>query len=196
MSAAPIPAGSPRPADPLEGAAPVALRIEPMRRRHLRGVLRVEAHNEHRPWSLGLFMSELRMGEARVYAVALVDQRVVGFAGELFSGDDAHVTTIAVHPDWRRRGIGARLLHVLADQAVRRGMTALTLEVRAGNEAAQALYRRFGFEAAGVRRNYYSDLGEDAVIMWASDIGSAAYAERLESIAASDGPATTVTGWR
>jgi [ribosomal protein S18]-alanine N-acetyltransferase len=156
--------------------------IVPMRRRHLRAVLRIEAHNAHRPWSLGLFMSELRQPDAREYLVAVAGNRVVGFGGELFSGDDAHITTIAVDPDWRRRGVATLVLLELARRAIDRGMTALTLEVAASNTAAQALYTRFGLAPVGVRKNYYEDLGEDALIMWAHDLGSPEYKARLDLI--------------
>lgn len=173
-------------------AVPPDVVIEPMRRRHLRGVLRVEAHNEHRPWSLGLFMSELRQPEGRSYVVAKSGPAVVGFAGELFVDTDAHITTIAVHPEWRRHGIGSRLMLVLAEDARRRGASAWTLEVRASNQAAQGLYHRFGLAPVGVRKNYYEDLKEDAVIMWAHDIDTDAYAERLARIARSiEGAAAT-----
>jgi ribosomal-protein-alanine N-acetyltransferase len=172
-----------------------SIEIVPMRRRHLRGVLRIEAHNVHRPWSLGLFMSELRQADARVYAVALSGGAVVGFAGELFSVTDAHITTLATHPDWRRAGIGTRLLLVLARQAAARGMTALTLEVAASNEPAQALYRRFGLAPVGVRKNYYEDLREDAVIMWAHDLDQDAYRDRLDRIEAGLGQALHAPGW-
>jgi ribosomal-protein-alanine N-acetyltransferase len=156
--------------------------VVPMRRRHLRGVLRIEAHNPHRPWSLGLFMSELRQPDQRAYVVAVEHGRVVGFAGELFAVTDAHVTTIAVDPAWRRHGIASRMLLALVQQAVAAGMTAATLEVAASNRGAQALYHRFGFAPVGVRKRYYEDLGEDAVIMWAHGIDGDEYRERLARI--------------
>lgn len=176
-------------------AGATEVEVVPMRRRHLRGVLRVEAHNPHRPWSLGLFMSELRQPEARTYAVALAGGTVVGFAGQLFSLDDAHITTIATHPDWRGLGVGTRLLLVLAHQARRCGMTAWTLEVAASNQPAQALYRRFGLAPVGVRKGYYKDLGEDAVIMWAYDIDGPAYADRLDGIEAGLETPLRTSGW-
>ena len=180
------------PDEALRYAADAAAHIEvvPMRRRHLRGVLRVEAANEHRPWSLGLFMSELGRRSGRVYAVAKADGAVVGFAGLLFSGDDAHITTIAAAPERRGEGIGTRLMLILAQRAVATGATALTLEVRASNLAAQALYRRFGLTPAGVRKNYYSELGEDALVMWAHDIDGPAYSALLDDIAAAVAPTT------
>lgn len=169
--------------------------IVPMRRRHLRGVLRIEGANEHRPWSLGLFMSELGMRTGRVYAVARSGGSIVGFAGLLFSGDDAHVTTIATASARRGQGIGTRLMYLLAREAVRSDKSALTLEVRAGNIAAQALYRRFGLVPAGVRKNYYADLGEDALVMWAREIDRPAYTERLAAIGASVADTTVYNGW-
>lgn len=174
---------------------PAAIEIAPMRRRHLRGVLRIEAHNTHRPWSLGLFMSELRQPDARVYAVALSNGTVIGFAGELFSVTDAHITTIATHPDWRRCGIATHLLLVLARQARLHGMNALTLEVAASNAPAQALYRRFGLAPVGVRKNYYEDLREDAVIMWAHDLDQDAYGQRLDRIEAALSHPHVTSGW-
>ncbi len=156
--------------------------IVPMRRRHLRGVLAIEQVTNHRPWSLGLFMGELRMPTSRCYVVALDAHRVVGFAGTMITGDEGHVTNIAVQPEQHRRGIGEQLMVVAVQEAIARGVRAMTLEVRMSNVAAQELYRRFGFVPGGVRRNYYTEVGEDALIMWAHDIDSAEYATRLERI--------------
>jgi ribosomal-protein-alanine N-acetyltransferase len=100
------------------------------------------------------------------------------------SGTDGHVTTIAVDPAWHRVRIGQRLLLQLTRQAIGRGATALTLEVRVGNDPAQALYRGFGYSPAGVRKGYYVETGEDALVMWAHDVDSDEYARRLDSIAA------------
>lgn len=156
--------------------------IAPMRRRHLRGVLAIEQRTNHRPWSLGLFLGELRMPTSRSYVVALDDHRVVGFAGLMLTGDSGHLTNIAVHPDRRREGIGDRLMLVTMREAIRRGLSSVTLEVRMSNDAAQELYRRFGYAPGGVRRNYYADVGEDGLIMWAHGIDGRAYADRLSSI--------------
>jgi ribosomal-protein-alanine N-acetyltransferase len=158
------------------------VQLVPMRRRHLRGVLRIEGQGGPRGWSLGLFMGELANEAGRRYLVARAGGSVVGFAGMLFVGTDGHVTTIAVDEAHRRRQIGTRLMVALSRDAIERGATALTLEVRAGNEPAQAMYRRFGFAPAGIRRNYYPDTGEDALVMWAHDVDAPAYAERLDRI--------------
>lgn len=158
--------------------------LVPMRRRHLRAVLRIEAQVYPRPWSLPLFMSELNMRSSRVYYVARVHGSVVGYCGLMLVEGDAHITNIAVEPAWHRQQIGTRLLLNAARQARVRGANHLTLEVRMSNRGAQAMYRKFGFEAAGVRKNYYAESKEDALIMWAHDINSADYAERLAGIEA------------
>jgi [ribosomal protein S18]-alanine N-acetyltransferase len=168
--------------------------ITPMRRRHLRAVLRIEARSQPRGWSLGLFLGELARPEGRSYIVAKVDGQVVGFAGMLFIGDEGHLATISVDPSWRGHGVAARMMTVLCRQAIEGGATALTLEVRAGNDVAKSLYRRFGFAPAGVRREYYKESGEDALVMWAYDVDAPAYAERLGSIEAPLVAVTEVEG--
>jgi len=155
-----------------------------MRRRHLRSVLKIESQVYPRPWSLSLFVSELALRNSRAYWVARVDGMVVGYCGLMVSVDDGHVTTLAVDPAWHRCTIGSRLLLTLAREAIDRGATGLTLEVRMGNRGAQELYRRFGFRPAGVRKNYYVETNEDALVMWADDVAAPAYEERLASIEA------------
>ena len=165
--------------------------LVPMRRRHLRAVLRIESQVYPRPWSLSLFVSELALRTSRAYHVARVAGNVVGYSGLMFAGDDAHVTTIAVDPAWHRHKIGTRLLLNLAREARRRGAAHLTLEVRVSNRAAQEMYRKFGFRPAGIRRNYYVETKEDALVMWADDIDSDEYEARLAGIEA-EVPGTTV----
>ncbi len=161
------------------------MHVAPMRRRHLRAVLRIEAETHPRPWSLSLFMSEMALRSSRAYYVARVDGLVVGYVGLMMNGDEGHITTIAVDPNWHRRKIGTRLLLVAAREAIRRGGQSLTLEVRTSNTAAQELYRAFGFRPAGVRKNYYAETNEDALIMWAEDVNEAAYGRRLDDIGGS-----------
>src|ERR1700730_2334847 len=96
--------------------------------------------------------------------------------------DEGHVTTIAVEPRRHRGKIGTRLLLVLAREAIERDATALTLEVRMSNTAAQDLYRRFGFGPVGVRKNYYQEVNDDAHVMWAHDVDQPEYAALLDSI--------------
>jgi ribosomal-protein-alanine N-acetyltransferase len=161
----------------------IEVHLVPLRRRHLRAVLRIEAQVYPRPWSLPLFISELNLRTSRHYVAARIWGAVVGYAGLMYSGDEAHVTTLAVDPAWHRCQVGTRLLLHLSRSSIAHGARHMTLEVRMTNVAAQAMYRRFGFETAGVRKNYYAEINEDALIMWAHNIDTAAYAERLAAIA-------------
>ena len=156
-----------------------AVDVGPMRRRHLRHVAAIEQRNQPNPWSTEVFRKDLAMGDQRHYVVASLDRRVVGYGGLFFAADEAHVTNLSVEADVRRRGVATHLMVALVDAALERHMTALTLEVRAGNTAAQGLYRRFGLAPAGVRRAYYQPDGEDALVMWAHDIHAPPYAARL-----------------
>jgi ribosomal-protein-alanine N-acetyltransferase len=158
------------------------VRITPMRRRHLRGVLRIEQQVYPRPWTFGLFLGEISQRASRVYLVARVGSEVVGYAGMFRAVDDGHITTVAVDPAWQRHGVATRMLLALARAAVDRGCRNLTLEVRMSNSGAQALYQRFGFVPAGVRKGYYPETGEDALVMWANDIDTEAYTARLREI--------------
>lgn len=160
------------------------LEVVPMRRRHLRQVVRIDAQQDGDRWSPGLFLAEVRRGDdRRCYRVAMAGPVVVGFAGMLYAGDDGHVTTVAVDTAHRRCGVATALLVELAGDARRRGCGALTLEVRPSNTAALALYRRFGFAPAGVRKAYYADNGEDALVLWADPIDTDDYAQRLAALA-------------
>jgi ribosomal-protein-alanine N-acetyltransferase len=150
-----------------------------MRRRHLRSVLKIEAQVYPRPWTLSLFMSELAMRSTRLYTVAKLDGTVVGYCGLMLFGQEAHITTIAVDPRWHHQRIGTQLLMHMVQSARDRGVCHLSLEVRVGNAPAQSLYRKFGFQPAGIRKNYYVETNEDALIMWAYDIDSPEYAQRL-----------------
>lgn len=161
--------------------------LEPMRKRHLRQVLPIEDQAYPTSWSKGVFESELSQVRdgSRYYVVARRGRDVVGYAGLWFVADpdgaQAHVTNIVVASAARRQGVARRLLVHLADEAVRRGCVAWTLEVRASSTGAQELYRRFGFAPAGVRKQYY-ERSEDAIVMWCHDIDGDEYAARLEGL--------------
>lgn len=166
---------------------PGSVNIVPFRRRHLREAMPLERSAYETSWSRKVFESELdqvRDG-SRYYVAAIDDRRVVGYAGAWIvpdpAGDQAHITNIVVAPAHRRRGVGRSLLLDLAREVIERGCVAWTLEVRASSEGAQAMYRRFGFAPAGIRRRYY-DNREDAIVMWCHDIDSVAYAKRLEEL--------------
>jgi ribosomal-protein-alanine N-acetyltransferase len=163
-------------------APAITVHLTPMRRRHLRSVLRIEEQVYPRPWSHTLFLSELALRSTRSYFVARVGREVVGYAGLMLSMEDGHVTTIAVDPKWHRHQIGTRLLLALAREALDRDAQNLTLEVRLSNKGAQFLYRRFGFAPVGVRKNYYPETNEDALVMWVHGIDTPDYAALLGRI--------------
>lgn len=159
--------------------------IEPMRRSHVKSVLGIEEKVYPKPWTSGVFTSEIelaRKGE-RHYVVAMVAGELVAYGGLMFAPDEAHITNIAVEPGHHRRGFAKRVLLHLVREAVARGYEAMTLEVRVSNEAAREMYRVFGFAPAGIRQRYYENR-EDAIVMWAHDILSAEYAARLARIEA------------
>jgi ribosomal-protein-alanine N-acetyltransferase len=161
---------------------PVTVVITPMRRRHVRSVLRIEEQVYPRPWTSSLFLSELALRTTRAYFVARIGRDVVGYAGVMVSFEDSHVTTIAVDPAWQRHGIATRLLVALVRESLVRGAQHMTLEVRMSNKGAQDLYRRFGFAPVGVRKNYYPETNEDALVMWAHDVDSPEYARLLAGL--------------
>ena len=161
---------------------PLDVHIVPMRRRHLRSVVRIEGQVYPRPWTQSLFVSELALRSSRAYFVAKVGREIAGYGGVMLSLNDGHITTIAVDPGWHRHSIGTRLLLALAREAIERNATALTLEVRLSNRAAQEMYRRFGFMPVGVRKGYYADTGEDALVMWAYEVSEPPYARLLDGL--------------
>lgn len=163
---------------------PSELDIVRMRRRHLKGVMAIERQVYPRPWSPNLFLSEMNETRTRTYLVARSGRDIVGYGGVMCYGDEAHITTIAVDPSHHRRKIGTRLMYELLQESRRLGGRAVSLEVRVSNWGAQRLYSRFGFRPVGIRKNYYQETGEDAVVMWVDGIRSPDYAERLAEIMA------------
>src|SRR5947207_11236575 len=161
---------------------PAELEIARMRRRHLKGIMAIERQVYPRPWSPNLFLSEMSELRNRAYFVARIGKDVVGYGGIMCYGDEAHVTTIAVDPTHHRKKIGTRLLYELVREAVAMGARTVSLEVRVSNWGAQRLYSRFGFRPVGIRKNYYQETGEDAVVMWVDNVRSRDYFEQLDRI--------------
>jgi ribosomal-protein-alanine N-acetyltransferase len=160
-----------------------ALTTETMRRKHLKKVLEIESKVYPNPWTPRTFTSELQQMRAgsRYYLVAYVGDVMVGYGGLWFSGDDAHVTNVAVDPVWQGRGVATEIMLDLSILAHDHGCNAMTLEVRHTNVAAQELYRRFGFVPAGVRKKYYENT-DDAIIMWAHGVDTDEFMERIRLI--------------
>lgn len=142
-------------------------------------VVNLERATYATPWSEQVFRDELAQPN-RVYLLAEDPEGLAGYAGLMLVADEAHVTTVAVDERWRGKKVGTGLMIRLVDAAIRADAAHLTLEVRASNVIAQELYTRFGMASVGLRKNYYEN--EDALIMWAHDIGGAEYTERLALI--------------
>jgi ribosomal-protein-alanine N-acetyltransferase len=158
------------------------LELTKMRRRHLRRVLAIESRVYPRPWSMSLFLSELAQRSSRSYLVAKYEGDVIAYAGMMFTGKEAHVTNIAVDPDYQGRKVGSRLLLTVITEAIARGARKISLEVRVTNDAAQEMYRKFGFSTVGIRRGYYIETNEDALVMVADETLSTDYRVLMDGI--------------
>ena len=158
----------------------MAIVIEPMEESHLPEVMRIERAVFQPGWSEQAFLQDLRNPSA-FYLVLRFQGKIVGYAGMWMVVDEAHITNVAVLPEYRGRGFAQRLIHRLLSFARERGMTRATLEVRVSNAPAQKLYEKFGFRPVPVHKRYYDD-GEDALIMWLDDLASPEYAEHLQRI--------------
>ncbi|MFD2114837.1 ribosomal protein S18-alanine N-acetyltransferase [Paenibacillus yanchengensis] len=130
-------------------------------------VIAIEQDSFGEPWSAQSFVQELTENMLAKYIVVEFEQQVIGYGGLWLIVDEAHVTNIAIHHDYRKQGLGTLLLRKLQHTAMYFGAKQMTLEVRVSNEVAQHLYEQHGFIAAGVRPGYYTDNNEDALIMWA-----------------------------
>ncbi len=163
-------------------ADPVDIEITKMRRRHLRKVLSIEARVYPRPWSASLFLSELAQRTTRSYIVARSQGEVVGYSGLMFTGKEAHVTNIAVDPDVHGRKVGTRLLLTLVTEAIARGAQVISLEVRVTNNVAQNMYEKFGFAPVSIRKGYYIETNEDAIVMVVDNAATTEYRLLLAEI--------------
>ena len=157
----------------------LAVRIEPMTLDDLDRVHAIERASFFPAWPDDAYRSELTTNKLATYVVAKLEDVVIGFAGIWLMVDEAHVTTFAVDPDFRRRHIGERLLLALLDLAVGRNAREATLEVRLSNLAARRLYEKYGFRPVGLRPRYYSDDNEDALIMTTEPLADPAMRARL-----------------
>ncbi|HEY3298204.1 MAG TPA: ribosomal protein S18-alanine N-acetyltransferase [Armatimonadota bacterium] len=126
------------------------------------------------PWSVSAYITEVH-NHSGYYIVAKTDGKIIGFAGEWLIMDEAHITTIGVDPEFRGKRIGERLLVSLLSEAMSRGARRATLEVRRSNQVAQNLYNKYGFHTVSIRRGYYTDNSEDAMVMWTDDMRDPMY---------------------
>ena len=161
----------------------MTVRLEKLKRRDLRQVLRIETVVFPEPWSPEVFQSELALRKGRLYRAAWDGEDMAGYIGFMIVEDEAHMTTIATAPAWQRTGVATTMI-VDGVRVLRAdGVKHISLEVAANNEPAQTLYRRFGFAPVGVRKGYYPVTGQDALVMWVHDIDTEAYGQRLEELA-------------
>lgn len=143
-----------------------AVTIEKMTEKHLDAVMEIEREAFAVPWSRESFEMEIKRNKCAYYIVALLDDKVVGYGGMWLVIDEGHITNIAVHRDYRGRGIGKKIIEGLINEAKNRNLVAMTLEVRVSNKVAIHLYEKYGFVPFGRRKGYYADNNEDAIIMW------------------------------
>jgi [ribosomal protein S18]-alanine N-acetyltransferase len=142
--------------------------IRRMEMKDLDDISEVEKLSFSIPWSRESFISELKTNLFARYLVIEHDKKVIGYGGMWIVLDEAHITNIAIHPEFRGQRLGEKLMRELMSIAWSSGAASMTLEVRKSNEIAKNLYRKFGFVEEGIRRGYYTDNGEDAIIMWAA----------------------------
>lgn len=129
-------------------------------------VLEVEHASFTLPWSRDAFYNELHNNKFAVYIVLEYEKRIIGYCGVWIVIDEAHVTNVAILPEYRGQKLGDAMMHMLMSVAREIGARSMTLEVRVSNYVAQSLYRKMGFQNGGIRKNYYSDNLEDALVMW------------------------------
>ncbi|SDC23711.1 MULTISPECIES: ribosomal protein S18-alanine N-acetyltransferase [unclassified Candidatus Frackibacter] len=142
------------------------LNVEYMKTSDLDQVLVIEKEAFNSPWSRNAFKKEITKNRYANYFVAKNEQEVIGYIGAWIILNESHITTLAVNPDYRRQGVAKKLLITLFGRLVEEGVNKVTLEVRVSNQSARRLYTDYGFDEAGIRKNYYQDNKEDAVIMW------------------------------
>ena len=142
------------------------MRVRPMQESDLKRIMEIEHACFSAPWSLHAFISELSENEYARYFCLELDGRVIGYMGLWFILEEGHITNVAIAPEYRGQRKGEILMRSVMQMMIQEGMERMTLEVRASNTGARRLYERLGFVAAGVRKGYYSDNCEDAIIMW------------------------------
>lgn len=129
-------------------------------------VYEIEISSFTLPWTKEAFFNEMTMNQYAKYIVMELSHLVIGYCGMWIILDECHITNIAVLPEYRGRKLGEALLKQVIDFSKSLGVRLITLEVRVSNVVAQKLYKKYGFQAGGIRKNYYADNHEDALVMW------------------------------
>lgn len=142
------------------------INIRPMQERDISEVESIERASFSSPWTSRLFYLEIKKKNFAHYWVLEFEERLVGYGGYWKIGDEAHLITFAIHPSYRRRGLGKILLSRILNDTRKKEVKKVTLEVRKSNHPAQALYEGFGFKRVAIRPHYYHDTGEDAFVYY------------------------------
>lgn len=140
--------------------------IREMNEKDINEVMKVDEVSFPTPWTREIYEMEINVNEHAHYFVVVENDKIVGFVGIWIVADDAQITNIAIHPAYRGYKIGEKLFGFALTYAVQQGAVRLSLEVRVSNTVAQNLYRKFGLVPGGIRKKYYPDNGEDAIVMW------------------------------
>ncbi len=140
--------------------------IRLMEERDLDAIMEVEKQCFTLPWSREAFYNELHQNRFAHYLILEEDNKVIGYCGAWLVVDEAHITNIAVLPAYQGRGLGKVLLSSMIKECMLQAIKRMTLEVRESNLVAQSLYKKLGFVEGAIRKNYYSDNQEDAIVMW------------------------------
>jgi [ribosomal protein S18]-alanine N-acetyltransferase len=159
-------------ANEMRGDAMVSWQIEPISSlSDLDEILAIEVASFTSPWTREMYLAELdNVGVSFCYTARDESGKILGFCSFWRVMDELHINNLAVAPEHRRRGVATALLGFVLNEAHKLGVRRATLEVRRSNDAARHLYERFGFAAAGVRRAYYSNPVEDAIVLWREDL--------------------------
>ena len=170
--------------EPRLAGEPERLEIVRMNAADIAEVTRIEQTSFTTTWPTDAFYNELTTNKLAHYFVGRIGGKIVAYGGIWVIFEDSHVTTIAVDPGFRGRKYGEIMLLHLLDEAIERGATWMTLEVRESNVAAQTLYRKYGFTTVTTRKGYYSDNNENALVMWAGNLKGDLYRSRLNALRA------------
>ncbi|HZK33947.1 MAG TPA: ribosomal protein S18-alanine N-acetyltransferase [Bacillota bacterium] len=147
------------------------IKVQPMGLEDLEQVWEIEKLSFSLPWTLESLRLEIEQNQCARYYIIKANEMAVAYGGMWIVLDEAHITNIAVHPDYRNRRLGRLMVQTLIKEALGIGMGRMTLEVRVSNKAAIRLYKSLGFEEGGIRKGYYANNGEDALIMWNFHLG-------------------------
>ena len=142
------------------------IEILKMTTEHIKDVHKIEEDCFSIPWSEKAFYDEVTKNKMSIYIIAKEDNKIIGYGGMWHVINEGHITNIAVKKEYRQKGVGSKIVNALIDIAKEKEMIGITLEVRKSNLVAQDIYKKYGFIMEGIRKEYYDDNKEDAIVMW------------------------------